>query len=125
MKHNALEAPPGSDRHRPDCPQPARAGMERSRSLPGLLFWNGKEARRSLSGLGFGPNPSAEVLHRLTADSKTASRPGILRPVQALEHSTNPVQLLWLDADAIVLHRKQPPPAGCIAGRAARGRHIN
>ena len=68
-----------------------------------------KKERRSLPGRRFDPYSPAVAFDDFLAERQTQACAGVfVACVQTLEDDENPLKVGWLDADAIVSHRKNP-----------------
>src|SRR5437660_11390764 len=79
-------------------------------SISGLADCGQREReRRALARLGLDPDPAAVALHDLLADREADPGPGIIvLAVQPLEDDEDAVEVLRIDADAVVAHAEQP-----------------
>jgi hypothetical protein len=63
----------------------------------------------AFAGFAFNPNPTAVALDDLFAERQSDARPRVLLlRVQALEEQENALGILGIDANAVVLDRKDP-----------------
>src|SRR5574340_430848 len=72
-----------------------------------VLFRQGEDESAAFTRPGFHPDMAAVALHHLLADGEADAGPGIFAlVVQPLEHHEDALEILRLDADAVVPHRK-------------------
>ena len=68
-----------------------------------------KVKRRALARLRFNPDPPTMPFHDLLADRQADAGSGIFcSRVKSLENDKNPIRILWIDPDAVVMNGKQP-----------------
>src|SRR5690625_2289822 len=80
------------------------------------LCWGlgqGEIKHRALPQFRFGPDPATVVLHHFLANGQTNASAGVVIPtVGALENGEQAGGELWINADAIIAHGKEPLIAG-------------
>src|SRR2546427_5169308 len=64
------------------------------------------------------PNASPEALHHLPANRQTDAAAGVLPAIQPVKHAKNLLRTLRVDADAVILDRKNPFPLVLRPGRS-------
>src|SRR5207247_4012371 len=70
---------------------------------------NGEEKRGAVSGLRFDPDSPAVAFPAPLAQGQADASPRVLgRDVQPLKNDEDAIEIFWLDADAVVCHRKNP-----------------
>src|SRR5436309_3956399 len=68
---------------------------------------NGEEKRGAVSGLRFDPDSPAVAFHDPLAQGQADASPRVFgRDVQPLKNDEDAIEIFWLDADAVVFHRK-------------------
>src|SRR6185503_2444023 len=104
-------APPWSGARRRGCPRPAGSRSARF-SRPSALspsFGQREIEARAIAGAGLDPDAPAVALDHFLADGEPDAGAGILALVeQPLEHHEDALEVLRLDADAVITNFKSP-----------------